>query len=113
MSNLALSVGFLVLLGVLLRSSVAARVSLRQFLGAGIEAMWTGVLEPILLFLWFGVVLNALLAVFNLLPVPPLDGNAVFQGMVSPATITASSDDGMQHIAYRSNWGPETSPSVL
>jgi Zn-dependent protease len=85
LSNLGLATGFLVLLGVVLRSSPAARVSLRGFLGAGIETLGAGVLEPILLFLWFGVVLNALLAVFNLLPVPPLDGNAVFQGMVSPA----------------------------
>lgn len=86
LSNLALCAGFLVLLAALLRTSSAAREALSGYLGgpaggSAAPSAW----EPILLFLLFGVFLNAMLAVFNLLPVPPLDGNAVFQGVLPAA----------------------------
>ncbi len=38
--------------------------------------------EPLLLFLIIGVRLNLLLAFFNLIPVPPLDGSGILQGLL-------------------------------
>jgi Zn-dependent protease len=38
--------------------------------------------EPILLFFRAGLVLNIILAVFNLIPVPPLDGSWILEGVL-------------------------------
>ena len=39
-------------------------------------------LEPILLMLAFSVYINLILALFNLMPLPPLDGGRVFMGLL-------------------------------
>ncbi|SNB45687.1 site-2 protease family protein [Geobacter sp. DSM 9736] len=46
--------------------------------GGGANAL----LEPILLMLAFSVYINLLLAIFNLIPVPPLDGGRVMTGLL-------------------------------
>lgn len=40
-------------------------------------------LEGLALILFYGVLINAYLAVFNLIPIPPLDGSGVLMGLVS------------------------------
>jgi Zn-dependent protease len=62
-SNLALALG----------ASIAWRG-----LGAGLEG-------PAGLLLWIVVSLNVLLAVFNMVPIPPLDGGNVLAGLLPPA----------------------------
>jgi len=42
------------------------------------------VLEPVQLMLAFGIYINAILGIFNLLPVPPLDGGLVLMGLLPP-----------------------------
>jgi Zn-dependent protease len=40
-------------------------------------------LEGLALILFYGVLVNTYLAVFNLIPVPPLDGSGVLMGLLS------------------------------
>jgi len=41
------------------------------------ESLWAQTYEPLYLITQFGVVINVILAAFNLLPVPPLDGSKI------------------------------------
>jgi Zn-dependent protease len=59
----------------------AAFLVARPFLLAGNDAPW---LAPLFLFLIFSVGVNVVLALFNLLPIPPLDGFGVLESLLPP-----------------------------
>ena len=84
LSNLALGAVFFFLLAVLVRTFSPARLALRQYLqGTAISVGSSpNIFEPIVLFLLYAVFLSALLAVFNLIPTPPLDGGAILLGLL-------------------------------
>lgn len=68
-SNFAMAVGFAALHHGLIWTGA--------ILGAG-----QGMLAPLALMAWYGVVVNLILGVFNLFPVPPLDGSKILAGFL-------------------------------
>jgi Zn-dependent protease len=81
-----LTVAALALIGILVLKLFAPAVSvfLRSFLlGRGGLPPGFHPLEGLALILFYGVLVNTYLAVFNLIPVPPLDGSGVLMGFLS------------------------------
>lgn len=80
-----LSAAFLAI--ILLKILKAAVPSVNYFLYSYLSGrgMPQGIqpLEGLSLILFFGVYLNVILAVFNLIPIPPLDGSGILIGLVS------------------------------
>ena len=71
MANVALALGFALLFRVGVLDSSITRDELQSL---SLPA-WASIIA------WYGVALNLLLAVFNLLPLPPLDGGGIIQGI--------------------------------
>jgi len=81
-----LTVAALCLLAILLLKTLNPGVAdfLRNFLlGRGIMPRGFYPLEGFSLILFYGVLVNTYLAVFNLIPIPPLDGSGVLMGLLS------------------------------
>jgi Zn-dependent protease len=60
-----------------------AAVALHALPKASAGASQAGVLAPLASFAWEALQINLLLAIFNLLPIPPLDGSNVLGGLLS------------------------------
>ena len=53
------------------------------FIGIGMlskGSLW----EPVLLIIFYAVIINVLLAIYNLIPIPPLDGHWILYGILPP-----------------------------
>lgn len=57
-----------------------------------------GIFFPIFRLLQFGVLINLILALFNLIPIPPLDGSGVLAGLLPPHTAEAYERIGVYGI---------------
>ena len=72
-----------------------AAVALRSLLGLGgapqASTAGTSVIAPLTSLAWSALQINVLLAIFNLLPIPPLDGSSVLAGVL-PERLAAGLD---------------------
>ena len=92
LSNVAIALVLFVLLFGLKTVSQPMELMVNQAIrGFGSPDGAAAILVPILSMAYFGVWINVLLAIFNLIPVAPLDGAAVVSGLL-PATLARSFD---------------------
>ena len=57
---------------------------LRKFHGGSFNFIPANVLQPLYIMIKFSMQINLALAIFNLLPVPPLDGSKILYGILPP-----------------------------
>ncbi|MFZ0663341.1 MAG: site-2 protease family protein [Acidobacteriaceae bacterium] len=96
-SNLLAAVGATVLLIVLARVNVTGAEMVRELAGGipGPGLSTGGAAVPIAIFLYLSVWLNVILAVFNLIPLPPLDGSHVLRHFLPYKALRAYDSIGM------------------
>ena len=84
LSNFLLAAVGILLLRVIRIGNPTAMIDLLQALRE--DRFAAGALAPVTYLLFYFVLVNAMLGVFNLLPIPPLDGSGVLASLGGPAT---------------------------
>ena len=84
-SNFLVATLAVILLMILCLTSPQANAIIKATLG-GFGTLSNSILVPVTLFLYEFMYINVLLGVFNLIPVPPLDGSHVVRHMLSERT---------------------------
>jgi Zn-dependent protease len=90
-SNLLAAFASVVLLVILAKTSQVGNDVVHQVASGQIDIFQSTIMLPIVLFCYFGIIINLFLTVFNLLPLPPLDGSHIFRYML-PYSWTALYD---------------------
>ena len=81
-SNLVMAGGLLLILLVMKSTSSSMGLIVNQVVrGVGPD----GIVPTLISMAYFGVMINLILAIFNLIPVSPLDGAAVLSGLLPPS----------------------------
>jgi Zn-dependent protease len=82
-SNFIVATGALLLLGAISLSSASGHALVMGLVGGGNGAASDSALAPVAVLLFELMLINIVLAVFNLIPVPPLDGSHVLRHFLS------------------------------
>ena len=88
-SNLVMAGGLLLVLGFMKSSSPSMALLLNQVVRG--VAPGGGIVVTLLSMAYFGVMINLILAIFNMIPVAPLDGAAVLSGLL-PQSLSQTYD---------------------
>ena len=88
-SNLLMAGGLLLVLGFMKSSSPSMELLLNQVVRG--VAPGGGIVVGLLSMAYFGVMINLILAIFNMIPVAPLDGAAVLSGLL-PQSLSQTYD---------------------
>ena len=75
----ASNIGVAVIAFVILKILMNLNPSLFYTSGGGLA----NILSPLITIVYYTIVINVILAIFNLIPIPPLDGSGVLMGLIS------------------------------
>lgn len=107
LSNLLAALGATLLLLILSKASLTGAAIVHQLAGTGQvdPALMGSLMLPLALILYMGVTLNLILAAFNLLPLPPLDGSHVFRHMLPYRALRVYDSIGIFGLIVFLFWG--------
>lgn len=103
-SNFLVAVASVIVLAIIAVSSVEGRIIVRN-MAFGHISETSSVLMPIALLLYEAMQINVLLGVFNLIPVPPLDGSHVLRHFLSDSLRRVYDSMGMFALFALMFWG--------
>ncbi len=81
-SNLLAAFAAVILLIVIAKTSQLGNDVVHQVASGQVDFFQSTIMLPIVLFCYFGILINLFLTAFNLLPLPPLDGSHIFRYML-------------------------------
>ncbi|MBI4463214.1 MAG: site-2 protease family protein [Acidobacteria bacterium] len=81
-SNFVVAAGAVILLLALRFASPEAAQALAGLTGQGPFILGSSAMFPLVLLLYYVMFINVILAVFNLIPIPPLDGGHILEGLL-------------------------------
>lgn len=81
-SNLLVAAGLFICLMIMKMSSAETSMIVREFAAYGFPQDGNSILVPLTALAYYGMFINVVLAIFNLIPIAPLDGAAVLQGLL-------------------------------
>ena len=93
-SNFIIVIGSVLLLVIIAKTSAAGNVAVSNLAKHGV-AVEVGTLTPVVVLLYEFMYINILLGIFNLIPVPPLDGSHVLRHFLSGPVLRAYDQLGM------------------
>ena len=105
-SNVLAAIGATVALLILSRTSASGAAIVHGFALGGVDpSLHSSALFPLALLFYLAMILNLILAAFNLLPLPPLDGSHVFRHLLPYRALRVYDSLGILSLFVIFIWG--------